>query len=162
MYHVPRSYTLLVDPWSTSRRFIFTSSLVIAWISAFLMTVRYMLRYNDFDIWNGALFTLLAIYCFMLGVILSGTTEIITVFFARMSKSSVSRRRCVFIRATVVLLIIAVIGRITWYNPALGEEADALNRYIGRVIIPCFLHFVAIMWHNNRINRQHNGPPQNI
>ena len=96
-------------------------------------------HYNDFDIRNGALFTLLAIYCFMLGVILSGTTEIITVFLARMSKSSVSRRRCVFIRATVVLLIIAVIGRITWYNPAPGEEADALNRYIGRVIIPCFL-----------------------
>lgn len=156
MYHVPTSRRRLKDLWATLPRFVLISSVIIACLSAFLMTGRYMWRCKDFlALGNVGLFIVVTIYCFILGILLSSSVNVVAFLLLSPFKRPLPQWGRTLVYSVVALVAIAIIGRVTWYIPEPGEEADALNRFIGRVVTPCMLHVVAILGADYRRNRPH-------
>ncbi|MBA3468036.1 MAG: hypothetical protein H0T53_00185 [Herpetosiphonaceae bacterium] len=153
MYHVPPSHRRLNDPWKTVPGFVLASSLIIAGLSALLMTVLFMVRYNDFFVPGYVgLYVLIAFYCLVRGFLLSSAIHVVAfLLLAPFDRPRQSIRTLVY--SLVAFLAVGVMVRVTWDSPQPGEEAVALNRLMAFVLTPSALHVAAILWFDYRRNR---------
>ncbi len=158
MYHVPWSQRRPGHAWTAWPQFVLRSSLIIALLSGLLMTAYLMWRHNDFSVLgNVGLFIVIAFYGFIRGFLFSSLVNSGALLLLALSRRPIPQWRRTLVYSVVALVVFAIIGRAVWISPAPGEEDVAINRLVGLMLIPCGLHFPAILWADWRRNRP--APP---